>query len=586
MNIITQGNLNDFCKNFNFNNISETEKFEHFANYIIVCNEYDSSQFNILDLHTGIGTQGIDGVAIIVNNRICFSVDEIKESIEFNKKLDVEFIFIQSKTSEKFEGTELEGFCRWVKTFFSFGTEFKTPQMKKFIEMAKLIFENGRYFKKNLPSIKLYYVCNGKWNEDENLVSIINENKKEFDNLSLFSSVEIVPCDAKELQKMYIRINSPIEVEITFQDKVILPPIDGVEVAYSGFLPFSEFKKLIIDENGKLRNVFEDNIRGFLGTDDNPANESMRKTLEEKDFDQFCILNNGVTIVAEKIIGPGTKINIINYQIVNGCQTSNVLYMCRDINGIEKVMIPVKIISTSDQEIRVNVTRSTNNQTKVSIEQLESLTNFQKELELYYKAYFEKFEADNILYYERRKNQYKEQMLNPLNIIDVENQIKNFASMFNEKPYIVSGYYGKLLKGLGKEIFNDSHEKILYVCSSIAYIKLIRLFNDKTIDEKLWRFRYHMLMVVKYFITGSLPPRIESSKVTGYCQKIIDVLVDDEQCMDAYKEVEKFLLSIDSDIKISNRKSSEKKKTAEIILEKVRNLVLNKGKNIDLSDSH
>lgn len=173
MNIIIEGYLNDFCDNFNFKGISKETQFEHFVNYTIVSNEYDSTQFNVNEIHTGSNAQGIDGVAVIVNNRICISKDEVQQSIEFNKKLDVEFVFIQTKLSEKFEGSEIESFCRWTKTFFSFGTEFKTSQMKNFIEIAKSIFKNSKFFKKNLPSLKLYYVCNGKWVDDSNLKSII-----------------------------------------------------------------------------------------------------------------------------------------------------------------------------------------------------------------------------------------------------------------------------------------------------------------------------------------------------------------------------------------------------------------------------
>lgn len=576
MNIIVEGYLKDFCNNFNFKNINTETQFEHFVNYTIVSNEYDSTQFNVNEVYTGENAQGIDGIAIIINNRICTSKEEVKQSIEFNKRLEVEFIFVQTKTSEKFSGTDIESFCRWTKTFFNFGSEFKTPQMKNFLDISKMVFLNSKYFKKDLPSIKLYYVCNGKWTDDENLTSIKEENQKEIENLSLFSRVQIIPCDAAKLQQLYMKINSPTECEIVFQNKVILPPIKGIDVAYSGFLPFNEFKKLIIDDNGKLKSVFEDNIRGFLGTDDNPVNESMIKTLSEKNFELFSILNNGITIVAEKIIGPGSNITITNYQIVNGCQTSNVLFISKDLDGIDKVMIPVKIIGTSDPEIRVNVTRSTNNQTKVSIEQLESLTSFQKDLELYYSAYFKKLSTEDTLYYERRKNQYKELVINPLYIIDVENQIKTFVSMFNEKPYIVSGYYSKLLKGLGSEIFNEEHQKIAYVCSSLAYVKLLKLFNDKTIDEKLWRFRYHMVMLVKYFITNEFPPRLESKKFIGYCQKNVDALLSEEKCKTIYTSVADFLISINPEIKISSRKSSEKKLTTDIILERMRQLLFDK----------
>ncbi|MGE5495122.1 MAG: AIPR family protein [Burkholderiales bacterium] len=579
MNIVIEGYLENFCKDFNYNNIEKETKFEHFVNYTVVSNEYDSTQFDIANIHTDKAIQGIDGIAIIINNRLCFSKEEIKTSIEFNNKLEVDFIFIQSKITDNFDGSEIDAFCRWVKTFFKFGTEFKGQKIKNFIDMAKYIYNinNNKYLKKGLPNIKLYYVCNGIWKDDINLISIIEENKKELRNLSLFQIINIIPCDANKLQQLFMRINTATEAHIEFSNNVILPTIERVDVAYSGFLPFPEFIKLIVDENNKLKSVFEDNIRGFLGIEDNPVNEAMEKTLNEKLFDQFCILNNGVTIVAEEIIGPGTNKTLKNYQIVNGCQTSNVLYHCKDIDGIDKVMVPVKIIGTTDPEIRINVTKSTNNQTKVSIEQLESLTNFQKELEEHYKAFFSNYDQEDRLFYERRKNQYKEQVINPLSIIDIENQIKDFVAMFIEKPYIVSGYYSKLLKSLGSEIFNNEHRKLPYICSALAYRKLIRLFNDRTIDDRLWRFRYHMVMLLKYFVTKQFPPRLESKKIDEYCNTIIETLRNNVKCRKVYLEIQNFLFSIDQEIKISGRKSSEKKMNTDIILERMRNSLFDKN---------
>ena len=112
-------------------------------------------------------------------------------------------------------------------------------------------------------------------------------------------------------------------------------------------------------------------------------------------------------------------ITLINYQIVNGCQTSNVLYECRNESDIDKVYVPVKIIETDNNKIQVEVTRATNNQTEVETEQLEALTEYQKELEQYYEALAKK--NANALYYERRANQYKKDRINPANIVNIEN---------------------------------------------------------------------------------------------------------------------------------------------------------------------
>ena len=84
-------------------------------------------------------------------------------------------------------------------------------------------------------------------------------------------------------------------------------------------MPFSEFKKLIIDDNDNIANVFDDNVRDFQGSS-NPVNAKISETLESDNPFLFSVVNNGVTVVANEIKTSGNTFTIVNYQIVNGCQ--------------------------------------------------------------------------------------------------------------------------------------------------------------------------------------------------------------------------------------------------------------------------
>ena len=97
MDIVTEGYLEEFVQNFSVNTKDITKQFVYFANFIVVANLYDANRFQIKDISTGKNAPGIDGIAIIINNRICTSVEEVKDSIKYNNKLDVEFLFIQSR---------------------------------------------------------------------------------------------------------------------------------------------------------------------------------------------------------------------------------------------------------------------------------------------------------------------------------------------------------------------------------------------------------------------------------------------------------------------------------------------------------
>ncbi|WP_417291180.1 AIPR family protein [Corallibacter sp.] len=574
MDTITRGFLNDFIERKGYEKISLSSQFEYFCNFCVINKEFDSISFDEKSISTGNSAQGIDGIGIIVNNKLCANTSEIKQIMEMNRMLTVTFVFIQSKSSSKFNNQQIENFCRWTKNFFSEeATLFSTDEMKNFIEMREFIYSNSRYMKERNPNCNLYFCTSGKWEEDANLVSILESNKKEIENLDLFDNVQISPIDSKSLQNLYRKTKEPVEATIKFERKVDIPTINEITVAYSGLLPFSEFKKIIIDETGKMKSVFDDNIRDYLEQENNAVNKDISNTIQRGGLEQFCILNNGVTIVAEEITGPGVTITLSNYQIVNGCQTSNVLYENRGIDGIDEMHIPVKIIVTTNHQIKSEITRATNNQTAVDAVELEALSEFQRNLEDYYNS-LPKDEYK--LYYERRTNQYKSADDIPLyRIINRESQIKSLSSMFLNNPHNVAGNYGRLVDKIGDEIFNPDHDYFAYYISALSYYKLERLINENKLLTHSKRFRYHILTVFRFLITKVIKPNLkDSGRIKRIGNQILDVLKDNDKTFEYFLESAKFIESDTLDIDFKDRKAVERKNTTDLIIDKLTDLYL------------
>lgn len=564
MNTITKNFLDDFVENKNYVKLSESEKFELFINYCVINKEYDSVSFDLKSTLTGKATQGIDGIGIIVNNKLCSTYKEIDDLIKINRILNVQFILIQSKTSPKFDGTQIGGFFTWVKSFFKDDFHnFKTEEMKNFIEMRKFIYDNSKYMKERNPICSLYYACDGKWVDDENLKKIIKGNKNELEDTNLFEKVNFYPCDTRKIQSMYRKTKEPIEATINFERRVTLPTIPKVEVAYSGMIPFKEFKNIIIDDTDKMKSVFDDNIRDYLEQKDNPVNKDINSTIADKRFEYFSILNNGVTVVADQITGAGDSFTITNYQVVNGCQTSHVLYENRNVDGIDRLNIPLKIIITDDADIKSQITRATNNQTAVGIEQLEALTEFQKNLELFYNSLPK---DENKLYYERRTNQYKNKDVLDFRVISIEIQVKTFSAMFLDRPHFVAGYYGKLTKEMGNEIFDPSHKHMPYYTSSLAYFVLDNFFNNGFISDELWRFRHHMLMLFRILVDPGKLPFFNSTKIDEYCEKIICQLNNREEALRIFNMAVDIIKSKEAGLNLNDRKTCERKNTTTKLL--------------------
>lgn len=559
MDRITKTFVNDFLTKNELETKSDSIDFELFCNYTIITKEY-AEEFNLEDVSTG-KNQGIDGFAIIVNGHLTSTNSEIDDLLDTNKYLEVTFIIIQSKTSDKFEGSEIGNFIFTVKDFFSENPKLPmTEEMKNFLSLSQYIFNNYPKMTRGKPICKLFYITNGKWVEDLSLRAVIDTNIKELVDTGLFERITFEPVDANLIQKYYRKTSEKISAQFNFERFITLPQINGIQESYLGIIPFNEFRKILINDNGRINNIFYDNVRDWLG--ENPVNKKITETLENKSFDLFTVLNNGITIVAEEKINKANLFTITNFQIVNGCQTSHVLYKSRNLNGIDTVNIPIRLIVTNDENVKNQITLATNRQTEITEEQLAAFSEFQKNLEQYYKS----ISGTGKLYYERRTGQYNsESEITKTRIVTIKNQIKAFASMFLDKPDLVSGYYGKVYKNVESTIFKEDHKYITYYTSGLAAYVLEYLFRMKNIEARFKKARYHILMLFRRHANPADLPPFNSKRIEEYCQVIINIL-NSPDAVDYFK----FAVSVieKSGIDINNQKLLYQKNTTELFLRK------------------
>ena len=172
-----------------------------------------------------------------------------------------------------------------------------------------------------------FYATLGVKQEGEStLLTTISLKKQALESLGLFSDVKIELVDKSKLLSKHKRAINPLKATFKFDNRTQLSNIKNVDEASIGFIPFSEFKKLIMDEeNDKIKSLFNDNLRDFLGLE-NSVNEGIKKTLEAEHFNEFSLMNNGITVLADTNNGKGNTLVLENYQIVNGCQTVSTVY--------------------------------------------------------------------------------------------------------------------------------------------------------------------------------------------------------------------------------------------------------------------
>lgn len=516
MDRITKSLIEDFKNIMEINEKDISKLFEYFTAYSII-SKVHSEQFELDDVVGGKGGDcGIDGIAIIVSGIMINTIEEVEDLIDRSGSIsEVTFVLIQSKTSSSFNGGDIRTFGDGVLDFFSENPSLvRNDFIQQKAEIVEYIISKAARVKK--MNCNMYYVTTGKWVEDQNVTSRINSVKKDIENLNLFKSIEFSPIGATEIQKFYRQTQEKVSATINFPNKVLLPDIEGVQESYIGILEIDEYLKLIEDDLGNIRrSVFYDNVRDYQG--ENDVNESISNTLQSEKADRLAVLNNGVTIVAKSVTVARNNLTLEDFQIVNGCQTSHVIYNNKDKID-QTIYLPIKIIVSEDDDVISDIIIANNSQTEVKKEELMALTDFQKRLELFYNSIEDNRKR---LYYERRSKQYDAvPNIEKVRIVSISSQIRSFAAMFLDRPHQASRFYGKLLEQLSDVAFLDVHELMPYYTSSYALYKLEFYFRNRSIDTKYRKFKYHILMMLRYFINGEEMPEFNSKKMNTYCDKI------------------------------------------------------------------
>lgn len=561
MDKITNSLINSFVEQFEINRLDLSVKFEHFCNFSIVTKNY-RGVFELGDIHTGSGGDcAIDGLCIIVNGQIITDEDELKEIVESSGHLDADIYFIQSKSSSSFDGSQIGSFIHGVKDFLSDEPKLvQNDKIKKMKTIWEYIITLSAYMLNRRPNCKLYFSTTGKWLNDQNLCAIIASGTEEIDNIGIFENTFFEPLGASEIQKLYHETKNKLSTTVKFQNRITLPDIAGISEAYLGIIPFAEFLSLIQDENKTINSIFDDNVRDFQGH--NTVNKKIKTTLEQANYDLFCVLNNGITVVGTSLTPAGDRFTIRDYQVVNGCQTSHVLHSCQDFEGIDNVNVPIKIIITDDDNIKTSITLATNSQTEVKTEQLEALGAFQRKLELFYKAETTAFP----LYYERRSQQYNADVnVKKTQIISIPIQIKCFASMFLNSPHLVAAYYGTIVKRFRSDIFSNDHILESYYVSALCYYRIEQFFRSGELEASYKKARFHILLLVRLLVMGKNLDPFNSKKFEKSCNLLKEKLLNDDEALDLFKTA--LIIFEESSLDKTKSRYKSESETEQLIIE-------------------
>lgn len=532
MNKIVDSILSEFSKDNGIESLKEDERFEYLTSYLTIRRHYS----RVLDLKEVIvgdgGDTGVDAIAIIVNGALITDVDQVQEMLDQNGYVDATFIFVQAERSAKFDGAKIGNIAFGVKDFFKDTPELiQNENVQEAFEIKNAIFERASKFKER-PSCHTYYVTTGKWEAPKDLLAKIEEAKNGLSKTDLFKDVAFIPYGADEIHRLHTATKNAISRTFTFAEHLQLPNMKGVNLSFLGFLPAKDYVKMIADDagDGIVGGIFYDNVRDWQ--DYNEVNGKMRDTLLSTAKERFVLMNNGITIIAREFKQSGKTFTIENFQIVNGCQTSNVLFDQRSI--LEKddtIHVPLRLIWTNDDNVIDSVISGTNQQTELTPEQIYARTEFAKKLEKEFSAYPE----NHRLYYERRDGQYDRSSVERGRIVPPQLLIKVFASMFLEEPHVAAKSYKTLRDRIGKDFFLESDKLDPYFVSALAAYRLEVQLRTKAF-RAYKSARYHLLLSMRLLMDCGPISKMNSSDMAKRCSKMIVILSDEAKCNQLIKD--------------------------------------------------
>jgi hypothetical protein len=523
MHRIIQAHLKNFSESFGYTALDESVQFEKFCAYAILSSRY-SSDLDLDDVTTGEGDDGIDGVAVIIDEAPCPSSEEAIEIFKSPRRNhDIDLVFVQAKSGERFD---LGDFLKFKEGILRFINSENYPINDEILREAKSIFDtvisNAPKIRNGQPSIYAVYVTTGLYQHPDELERARLEFIQQLQDTGYFFEVDVSVIGRDKLTKLWVGTYSGTQASLTAMSTAALPEISGIDEAYLAVVKAADLvDRLLVTEDGNLRGqVFEENVRAYLGQD-NPVNKSISETIRSTSASRFPVLNNGITIVSPDVKLQGNVIHLKNFQIVNGCQTSNVLFENKEHLG--DVMVNVKIVETQDEDVFAELVRATNSQSKVDDAQFLSLRPVVKRVEQYFNS-IDPEDKEKKLFLERRDRQYVGQDVPALRVYSLHNAAKCVTAMYCGRPELAFRYPKQMYDELGPSIFSDDTKEIVFYSACLTMHRFNLLVSNSAIPQNMKKFKWHILAVCKAIICGKETYKLNSKDVEKQALKMVGVM--------------------------------------------------------------
>jgi hypothetical protein len=500
IHLVTQSYFDTFSKAFGAP-FEVSKNFEAFGNYCVF-SKYSGDSIEVSDLVYDGADPGIDGAFLFLDDRGVFSLEELTEILEGSRReFSVSFVFTQVKSSTSWSKMEIDSFVAAMADFLS---EVPGQPHSQYLADVKLmfrkIFENIGRIKNGLPDLHAYFITAAP-NTDAteiNAAFLIGENALKRRGYS--HDTKFVMAHRDIIHEMWLAADGPVEAKLPTIGYAPFPAAPNINNAYVATVRARHFLDSVLkNPDGTARKkLFEENVRDFLGVDADVNSEIAITLGDVEKKARFGLMNNGVTIVASSVRPAGQDIFLRDFQIVNGCQTSNVLSsLDKEVDA--SVSLMVKLIEASEPSVIDDIVRATNRQSKVEDAQFVSTLSVLRKLEHYFNA--RGAGETNRLYFERRKGQYGPENIAPVRIFDVRETARCYAAVSMMRPDLASRYPNRLTGDLLNDVFKPGSLEDVYYTSCYVHYRLKLLISNKKFDGRYSKLRWHIMSAASKYCT-------------------------------------------------------------------------------------
>ena len=474
--------------------LDKGEVFEIFVADTILKNyglSYTELEEGVVD---GSKDGGIDGVYLFVNGVL------VTEDFDFSSYKDsvvIEVYVFQSKRKDAFEEAVVNSLQASLPKLFDLSNT-DTELEPLFNDALRLKFSSLRETFKQLaatfPEVKIHiiYACRS---QEPTKQMRIKGNQINASILEKNSNVS--PCfkffGAGDLYNA-AKANANITIELP----VFGSPIN-VKNAYVALVSLSQYNAFISSNNQLSERLFEFNVRDYEGGVQ--VNKQIKETLDQKANDiDFWWLNNGVTILAEKAVHQNNALVLQSPVIVNGLQTSNEIYnYCSGKDDKDERNVLVRVIQTDTDSIRDRIIKATNSQTRIKVSSLRATEEIQRKIEDYLRIHS--------IYYDRRKNYYKNRGKPGSKIIGIDRLAQSVMSVLLQKPDFARARPGTIIRDDSEydKMFSAAHDMGLYkTCARLNFIVEKYLRDNRKLIDSIYRnnLKFHTMMVFAWRLLG------------------------------------------------------------------------------------